>query len=104
MPPSSRPNRGAMSYQGVLRRQQGRTLAEDDKDVAGALARLSETSDGDLFLRWIHQQTLGRTLPDDASDGALRASEARKSFAATIFNMLDRGLKRNAAVGNPRKQ
>jgi hypothetical protein len=87
-----------MSYHGVVRRQQGRVLANDDNDVAAALARLSETSDGDLFLRWIHQQTIGRTLPDDASDGALRASEARKSFAATIYNMLDRGLKRNASA------
>lgn len=91
-----------MSYQGVLRRSQGKRLEEADTSVAAALARLSQTEDGDLFLRWIHQQTLGRPLPDDASDGALRASEARKSFAATIFNMLDRGLKRNAGAGRKR--
>lgn len=88
-------NNEAFSYRGVLKRSQGRKLEESDTDVCAALARLSQTPDGDLLLKWIHQQTLGRTIPDDASEGALRASEARRSFATLIFNMLDRGLKRN---------
>lgn len=94
---------GAMSYHGVLARQQGRQLADDDQDVSAALARLSETSDGDIVLKWIHQQTFGRALPDTATEGALRAHEARRSFATTIFNLLDRGLKRNARPKHPGK-
>lgn len=90
-------------YLGYLRRQHGREEAKNENSVAGALARLSKTSDGELFLAWIHDQTIGRTLADDASDGALRASEARKSFAATIFNLLDRGLEANAATKRPGK-
>lgn len=87
----------AMSYRGVLARQQGRKLSEGSTDVAAALARLSQTPDGDLFLTWIHQQTFGRAVPDDASEGALRAAEVRRSFATLIFNVLERGLKANAS-------
>lgn len=88
-------NSGDYSYLGVLKRSRGRKLDEADTDVCAALARLSVTPDGDLLLKWIHQQTLGRIVPDDISDGALRTDAARRSFAALIFSMLDRGLKRN---------
>lgn len=90
-------------YLGVLHRMQGREAAAEETSVAAALARLSMTPDGDLFLKWIHARTIGRVLPDDASDGALRASEARKSFAAEIYNLLDRGLEANAAAKRPGK-
>src|SRR5690349_10583848 len=96
---ASKPRRNTRSsYLGALRRQRGRAEVEDDNTMSAVIARISQTPDGDLFLAWIHQQTLGRVLPDDASDGALRASEARKSFAATIFNLLDRGLSENATA------
>lgn len=100
---SSSPVQRTSSYRGVLNRMQGRALRDVDNDVAAALARISETPDGDLLLKWIHQQTLGRVLPDDLSDGALRADAARRSFATQIFNMLDRGLNRNAAPKRPGK-
>lgn len=90
--------RSRSSYHGVLQRQHSRGAPSDENSVSAALARLSQTTDGDILLKWIHQQTYGRTLPDDASEGALRASEARKSFATTIFNLLDRGLSENAAA------
>lgn len=87
----------ATGYKRALQNMRGGAKPLPDNDVSAALARLAGTVDGDTFLTWIHQQTLGKVIPDTAPEGALRASEARKSFAATIFNLLDRGLSRDAS-------
>ena len=84
-------------FMGALQRMRG--SAEDpnkDQDIADALGRVSKTPDGQIIFDWLQRETFGRTLSEDASEGALRAAEARKSFATKIFNLRDRGLKRDA--------
>lgn len=81
-------------YNGALRRL--RAVEKHPDDIADVLARISKTKDGERLLAWIHQQTLGRTVPEGAPEGALREHAALHRFATTIFNNVDRGLERNA--------
>lgn len=95
--PSSRPTPEGGRFRRALDNLKGRGQGiDEDKDIAGAVARLSQTADGAIFLDWIYAQTLGHPVADDASEGALRADGVRKSFATKIFNLRDRGLKRDA--------
>jgi hypothetical protein len=80
----------------VLDRMYGRTDdGPSDEDLTAVLARLWATPDGHAFLTWLWMRTLGRQVPDDAGDGALRAYAARNSLAALIFQVLERGLERD---------
>jgi hypothetical protein len=78
-------------FQGALNRMRGKASLPDEETIADIAFRVAQTDDGDRFLTWVYHQTLGATLPDDAPDGALRADAARKKFATTIFNLVERG-------------
>ncbi len=78
-------------FQGALNRMRGKDYRPDEETLGDLLWRIAQTDDGDRFLTWVHNQTLGVSLPDDAPDGALRADAARKKFATTIFNLVERG-------------
>lgn len=78
-------------FQGALNRMRGKDTVSDEQTIADVIFRVSQSPDGDQFLTWIYHQTLGTALPDDAPDGALRADAARKKFATTIFQLVERG-------------
>lgn len=78
-------------YVGVLARMRGKAAPADEDSIADAIFRISQSPDGERFLNWVYHNTLGFNLPDDAPDGALRADAARKKFASTIFNLVERG-------------
>lgn len=83
-------------YRGALQRIQGREEKTED-DIADVLARLNETRDGQALLQWIYRQSHGRQMPEGAPEGALREQQGLNRFATTIFNLVDRGLTRNAS-------
>jgi hypothetical protein len=81
-------------YAGVLARMRGKDAVANEETIADVIFRVSQSNDGDQLLTWIYHQTLGVALPDDASDGALRADAARKKFGQLIFNLVERGQTR----------
>jgi hypothetical protein len=81
-------------YRGVLARMRGKAEVTDEESIADIIFRVAQTPEGDQFLTWVYQKTLGVTLPDDAPDGALRADAARKKFGQQIFNLVESGQTR----------
>lgn len=84
-------------YLQALRRMHGRETEIAEDDIADVLARISRTRDGEKLLDWIQMESHGRPPPEGAPEGALREHAALNRFATKIFNLVDRGLARNAS-------